>query len=174
MITKEGIGEQILVRHSKFTPVFILFLLLLSSFVYIPKVFAVDYSLTMYTVGEGSVLPGNGTYVSGVSVDLEAFNAVGWTFQGWSGGAAGSSNTTIVISGDTVVNATFVQSISVDIVLGSSGVTMQYTFNFGTTWTAPYQIIISGATKTFSSWSDGSTDPVRVFTTSGTYTAIYI
>src|SRR3990172_12519814 len=110
MITKEGIGEQILVRHSKFTPVCILFLLLLSSFVYIPKVFAVDYSLTMYTVGEGSVLPGNGTYVSGASVDLEAFNAVGWTFQGWSGGAAGSSNTTIVMNGDTVVNATFVQN----------------------------------------------------------------
>ncbi|MGD0978148.1 MAG: archaellin/type IV pilin N-terminal domain-containing protein [Candidatus Bathyarchaeia archaeon] len=67
-----------------------------------------QYNLTMYVSGQGSVLPGNNTYPSGTSVDIKAISPAGWTFTGWSGGASGLANTTIVMNGDNVVNATFV------------------------------------------------------------------
>ena len=81
----------------------------------------VQYSLTMYTVGQGSVSPGNGTYLSGTSVDIQASNVAGWTFQGWSGDASGSSNTTITMSSNKVVTATFAQNAT------SGGGTFGYT-----------------------------------------------
>ena len=69
-----------------------------------------QYSLTMYTVGQGTVSPGNGTYLSGTNVDIKAFNAAGWTFQGWSGDASGSANTTVTMSSNKVVTAAFTQN----------------------------------------------------------------
>jgi uncharacterized repeat protein (TIGR02543 family) len=65
------------------------------------------YSLTMYVFGQGSVLPGNGTYASGTVVGIEAISASGWTFQGWSGAASGTSNTTVTMDGNKAVTATF-------------------------------------------------------------------
>jgi outer membrane protein assembly factor BamB len=67
------------------------------------------YTLTMYTVGQGSVLPGNGTYASGASVDIKAIAASGWVFAGWSGNVTGSTNMTIVMSGKMFETATFTQ-----------------------------------------------------------------
>jgi outer membrane protein assembly factor BamB len=68
------------------------------------------YTLTMYTVGQGSVLPGNGTYASGTHVNITAITAAGWLFAGWGGGASGLSNMTIILNGNTVVTATFTQT----------------------------------------------------------------
>jgi predicted esterase len=48
-----------------------------------------QYSLTMYTVGQGTLSPGNETYLSGTVVNINAFNAPGWVFVGWSGDAYG-------------------------------------------------------------------------------------
>ncbi len=69
-----------------------------------------SYTLIMLVVGEGTVSPGNGTYVQGTTVSLEAIGADGWTFNGWSGGTSGTENTTIVMDGDKVVTATFTQN----------------------------------------------------------------
>lgn len=66
-----------------------------------------NYTLTMYTVGQGTVSPGNQTYPSGTVVDLEAINAENWTFSGWSGDATGTTNTTITLDGNKTVTATF-------------------------------------------------------------------
>ena len=68
------------------------------------------YTLTMFTVGTGSVLPGNLSYLSGASVDLEAIYGVGWSFSGWSGDASGTSNTTITMNTNKAVTATFVEN----------------------------------------------------------------
>ncbi|MFB3890190.1 MAG: beta strand repeat-containing protein [Candidatus Bathyarchaeia archaeon] len=68
------------------------------------------YTLTMYTVGQGSVLPGNSTgYSNGESVPISAIPAAGWSFQGWTGDASGSSNTTITITRNMTVTATFIR-----------------------------------------------------------------
>ena len=69
------------------------------------------YRLTIVTVGQGTVSPGNMTYLSGTTVDLQAMNAKGWTFKEWTGDASGSSNSTVVMDGNMVVTATFTQDI---------------------------------------------------------------
>ncbi|MCW4029225.1 MAG: PQQ-binding-like beta-propeller repeat protein [Candidatus Bathyarchaeota archaeon] len=69
------------------------------------------FNLTMLTVGEGFVLPGNSSHLSGSSVDLKAIPAAGWSFSGWSGDASGTGNTTITMNADKTVTATFVQNI---------------------------------------------------------------
>jgi len=69
-----------------------------------------QYALTMYTIGQGSVVPGNQTFASGTVVDINAINAVGWTFAGWSGGASGSVNTTVTMNGPVSVTASFTSS----------------------------------------------------------------
>lgn len=66
------------------------------------------FNLTMLTVGEGSVLPGNSSHLSGSLVDLKAIAAAGWIFSGWSGDATGTVNTTITMNADKTVTATFV------------------------------------------------------------------
>jgi uncharacterized repeat protein (TIGR02543 family) len=66
------------------------------------------YTLTMYVIGQGTVTPGNGTYAAGASVNIDAINAAGWIFQGWTGNTSGTTNTSITMYGNTVVTATFV------------------------------------------------------------------
>jgi len=72
-----------------------------------------QYTLTMYTVGQGSVTPGNGTgYHYGDVVQLTAAPVAGWSFQGWSSPPGGSANpASITISGNTVVTATFTAAV---------------------------------------------------------------
>lgn len=67
------------------------------------------YNLTIITVGSGSVYPGNQSYNRGTNVSLSATNAGGWSFSGWSGDVTGSSNTTIIMSTNKIVTATFTQ-----------------------------------------------------------------
>lgn len=69
-----------------------------------------NYSLTMIMVGEGIVLPGNGTYAAGATVDIKAINAEGWVFDGWSGDASGKSNTTITMNSNKTIIATFTKA----------------------------------------------------------------
>jgi peptidylprolyl isomerase len=69
-----------------------------------------EYTLTVYTVGQGSVVPSNGTYSSGANVDLQAVSASNWTFYDWNGDASGVDNTSITMDGNKVVNATFVEN----------------------------------------------------------------
>jgi peptidylprolyl isomerase len=68
------------------------------------------YTLTVYTIGQGSVVPSNGTYPTGTSVDLKAVSASNWTFYGWSGAVSDFGNTSITMNGNRVVNATFVEN----------------------------------------------------------------
>lgn len=69
-----------------------------------------SYSLTMKTVGQGNVLPGNTTLITGSTVNLIAVPVAGWSFSNWSGAASGNSNTTIVMDSDKTVTATFVEN----------------------------------------------------------------
>jgi uncharacterized repeat protein (TIGR02543 family) len=64
-------------------------------------------TLTMYTVGNGTVSPGNQTYLPGAIVDLIAIADENWTFSGWSGDVVSASNISITMSANTIVNATF-------------------------------------------------------------------
>jgi cyclophilin family peptidyl-prolyl cis-trans isomerase len=69
-----------------------------------------QYTLTIYTVGQGSVAPSNSTYPTGTIVNLTAASASNWTFYGWKGTASGVDNTSITMNGNKVVNATFIEN----------------------------------------------------------------
>jgi eukaryotic-like serine/threonine-protein kinase len=70
----------------------------------------VTYTLTLNTVGHGTVSPGNQTYNAGVSIDLNAIPDAGWSFANWTGDASGTTNTTVTMTGNLTVNATFTQN----------------------------------------------------------------
>jgi cyclophilin family peptidyl-prolyl cis-trans isomerase len=67
------------------------------------------YTLTVYTVGQGSIMPNNGTYSPGTTVDLAAIDTQEWPFYGWSGDTSGSENTSITMNDDMVVTANFIE-----------------------------------------------------------------
>ncbi|MCW3998615.1 MAG: PQQ-binding-like beta-propeller repeat protein [Candidatus Bathyarchaeota archaeon] len=83
------------------------------------------YTLTIITVGQGTVTPGNSSYLSGATVDLKAFNAAHWTFANWTGGASGTSNTTITLNGDMTITATFTK-ITYVVNFAASGASSDY------------------------------------------------
>jgi len=68
-----------------------------------------QYTLTVYTIGQGSVVPINGTYPTGTSVNLTAVSASNWTFYCWSGAVSSSDNTSIAMNGNKAVTAVFIQ-----------------------------------------------------------------
>ena len=71
----------------------------------------VTYSLTINTVGSGSVAksPNQSSYSLGASVQLTATPLAGWVFSSWSGDLTGSTNPgTVIIDTDPSVTATFV------------------------------------------------------------------
>jgi uncharacterized repeat protein (TIGR02543 family) len=70
-----------------------------------------DYTLTVNTVGDGSVTldPPGGVYTAGTEVELTAEAAPGWEFSGWSGDLSGDANPeTITMDDDKTVTAHFV------------------------------------------------------------------
>lgn len=71
----------------------------------------VSYTLTINTVGSGSVTPNpaGGVYEAGSLVSLSATPDAGWVFSGWSGDLGGAANPeTLLMDADKVVTATFV------------------------------------------------------------------
>jgi hypothetical protein len=68
------------------------------------------YELSATTVGNGTVVPASGTYLSGASVIVTATAAAGWSFDHWSGDISGTTNpVTVVMSANRVFVAHFVQ-----------------------------------------------------------------
>ena len=68
-----------------------------------------NFTLTVCTIGEGSVAPGNGTYPYNTVVNLQATSAVGWNFGGWSNGNTGST-IAVTMASDQTVTANFTQN----------------------------------------------------------------
>jgi peptidylprolyl isomerase len=68
-----------------------------------------QYTLTVYTIGQGSVVPINGTYPTSTSVNLTAVSVSNWTFYCWSGDVSASGNTSITMNGNKAVTAVFIQ-----------------------------------------------------------------
>jgi uncharacterized repeat protein (TIGR02543 family) len=68
-----------------------------------------EYTLTVNTIGNGSVTkdPDRPTYTYGQVVTLTAEPAPGWSFAGWSGDPDSGITTTVTITGNTTVTATF-------------------------------------------------------------------
>ncbi|WP_439882504.1 PA14 domain-containing protein [Pontibacter sp. MBLB2868] len=71
----------------------------------------ISHTLTVTTVGSGSVSPAGGTYQEGTSVTLTATAATGFVFSGWSGSVTGTANpVTLVMDANKNVTATFTES----------------------------------------------------------------
>ena len=70
-----------------------------------------SHSLTVATVGNGTVTPTPGTYfyTHNSVASLSATPATGWSFAGWSGGATGTTSpVSVTMDGNKTVTATFV------------------------------------------------------------------
>jgi molybdopterin-binding protein len=81
-----------------------------------PEELSTQYTLTISTVGSGSVTlnPNGGSYAPDTVVTLTADPADGWEFNGWSGDLSGSTNpTTITMNSSKDVTATFTSGASV-------------------------------------------------------------
>jgi uncharacterized repeat protein (TIGR02543 family) len=136
-----------------------------------------SYYLSMITVGHGSVNPGNNSYASGTTIDIEAINELGWTFNGWSGVAEGLSNTTITMNANKTVTATFTQNnyTLTMITLGNGNVTpgnqtsYYYGDNVGITAMSAYPYVFSG----WSGSTSGNTNKTITITGNMTITATF-
>ncbi len=132
-----------------------------------------SYSLSINTVGSGSVSKNQTTYHYGDGVQLTATPSNGYVFSGWTGDLTGLANpTTITITGNMAVTTTFTQSaysVSVTVLpSGAGSVTVNHS--------APYHYgDVVGLTETasngwsFVSWSgDGTgTGTTRSITVTG-------
>ena len=67
----------------------------------------VTYTLTVHTVGNGSVDPAGGTYISGTMVALTASADIDSTFVGWSGACGGTGDCVVTMDAAKTVTATF-------------------------------------------------------------------
>lgn len=125
---------------------------------------AIDYTLAVNKTGSGQVVkdPDQAVYHYGDQVALTAVPDPGWTFSGWSGGLSGTGNPqSILINGDTTVNAAFAQqnyTLSVS-TIGSGSVNInpsQPTYHYGdqVTLTA-----IPGFAWSFNGWSGDISTP---------------
>lgn len=101
-----------------------------------------SYSLTMVTIGQGSVQPGNASYTQGTDVSLVAIPDAGWHFSGWSGDVTGSANTTITMNADKAVNANFTRLYNLTAMVYLNN-TLQSTENY--TYIAGARLNISSA-----------------------------
>lgn len=84
-----------------------------------------EYTLTVYTVGQGNVVPSNGTYSPGDTVNLEAVSAQDWTFYSWSGDATGADDTNITMNSDKVVKAIFANNNTVKFITSMGDIVIQ-------------------------------------------------
>jgi uncharacterized repeat protein (TIGR02543 family) len=135
------------------------------------------YYLTMVTVGQGTVNPGNNSYPSGTNVDIEAINEVGWAFEGWSGATEGSTNTTITMNANKTITATFTQNnyTLTMITIGNGNVTPgnQTSYHYGDNVSIA---AISANSYVFSGWSgstSGNTNKTITITGNMTITATF-
>jgi uncharacterized repeat protein (TIGR02543 family) len=79
-----------------------------------------ERSLTVTTVGPGSVTPGSGVFEAGQTYTLKAKPQTGNVFAGWTGDLSGSSKvlTFTMPDADTAVTATFMDNPFADSVIG--------------------------------------------------------
>ena len=98
-----------------------------------------DFTLTRYTAGDGTigVTPNQSTYTYGDVITLSASANPGWSFQNWSGDAAGSINpVTLTMTSNNVVTATFAQeqyTLEINVVGGGTVISYpaQSTYTYG-------------------------------------------
>jgi hypothetical protein len=124
------------------------------------------YELSATTVGNGTVAPASGTYLSGTSVVVTATPAAGWRFDHWSGDVSGTTNpVTVVMSVNRVFVAHFVQlsyTLSATVTGGGTVSPASGTYLSGTS------VVITATPAAgwhFDSWSgdvSGTTNPVTV------------
>jgi uncharacterized repeat protein (TIGR02543 family) len=127
-------------------------------------------TLTTNVVGNGSITrnPNQTSYAYGTIVQLTAVANPDWSFDHWSGALSGSVNpTTILIDGNKVVTATFVQNqytLTVNIVGGGSvsKIPDQASYAYGTNVSLTAN---AGVGWSFANWTgdaSGTVSPVTV------------
>ncbi|MEM7029500.1 MAG: FG-GAP-like repeat-containing protein [Chloroflexota bacterium] len=121
----------------------------------------ISYTLSLNIVGNGTISPTGGTYISGTVISLMATADNDWQFEGWSGDLSGTENpVNLLINGHKVITATFSENNTAPInytldltILGGGTVTQdpeQSTYDAGRVITLTATADISSA---FVGWS---------------------
>ncbi len=135
----------------------------------VPHVPSTTYSLTVNTVGQGSVSPNGGTYEAGKQVTLTASPASGWKFDGWSGDASGSNNPlTITMDRNKTITANFSKISSTKYNLTVNTVGQGSVSPNGGTYEAGTSVTLTASPASgwkFDGWSgdaSGSSNPIEI------------
>ena len=133
-------------------------------------------TLTMNTVGTGTLTPGSGSYACGSTVTIGATQTnSGWPFSGWSGDYSGTTNpATITLNSSMNITGTFVQGSTCTLATSVTG-TGSITPNSGSylCGTAVNIAAVAGEHYIFDNWGgalSGNTNPTTVTLSSATTT----
>ena len=124
------------------------------------------YTLTVATVGNGSVSPTTSSYISGTIVSITATANPGSTFTGWSGAIVTTTNpTTIAMTGNKSITATFsLITHTLTVVTAGNGIVTPTTSSY-ISGTIVSITATANAGSTFTGWSGAivtTTNPTTI------------
>ncbi len=101
------------------------------------------HTLTISTVGQGTVSPSSGEYEADTSVELTANPSPDWDFSEWSGDLSGTENPkSVTMDGDKSVTATFID-VTVPVISGLDLPDTEQSVNEACTITIPYSSTVT-------------------------------
>ncbi|MFC2082782.1 Ig-like domain-containing protein [Candidatus Bipolaricaulota bacterium] len=101
------------------------------------------HTLTISTVGQGTISPSSGEYEADTSVELTANPSTNWSFSGWSGDLSGTTNPqSVTMDGDKSVTATFID-VTVPVISGLDLPDTEQSVNEACTITIPYSATVT-------------------------------
>ena len=127
----------------------------------VPSQIIKQYTLTA-SAGDGGSVSGGGTFASGTQVSLTATPSSGYSFSGWSNGST-TNPLTVTLNSNTTITANFqviVNSYSLTVTSGEGGSVSSE----GGEYEEGTEVTITATPDgcySFTSWSDGNTNPQR-------------
>jgi len=131
-----------------------------------PSQIVKQYTLTASS-GEGGSVSGGGTFSQGTQVSITATPTSGYSFSGWSNGST-ANPLTVTLNSNTSITANFqliINSYTITLTAGDGGTVSgggEYEEGTEVTITA-----IPDGCYSFTSWSDGNTNPLRTLNING-------
>ena len=126
-----------------------------------------QYALTA-SAGDGGSVSGGGTFASGTQVSITATPSSGYSFSGWSNGST-TNPLTVTVNSNTSITANFqviINSYTLTVTPGEGGSVSSE----GGEYEEGTEVTITATPNgcySFTSWSDGNTNPERTVNING-------